>query len=97
MKIEYRHIYFNELPNHEFYCLNKRTRAVLGVVKWYPIWKQYCFFPECDIVFSQDCLADIQHFIGQLKENRLTTGIRNGLLFMLLFCLFIFWLWKGGF
>ena len=36
--------------------------AVLGIVKWYIPWRKYCFFPERNCVFEQDCLRDIAEF-----------------------------------
>jgi len=52
-------------------CLT-RHGDILGRVKWFPGWRQYCFFPSEDIstVFSAGCLADIQAFIGELMAER---------------------------
>lgn len=38
----------------------------LGLVKWYPGWRRYCFFPAPNTIFEQDCLRDIAQFC----ENR---------------------------
>jgi hypothetical protein len=57
-----------EKPKTKVYgVFNKRADAVIGVVKWYPHWRQYCFFPEPDTVFSVGCMNDINDFI---KGNR---------------------------
>ena len=76
MKTSYKFIAFEEVyqPNRKtktYFCMNKRSSTVLGVVKWYGHWRQYCYFSEPNIVYSADCLADIQHFIGQLKTERI--------------------------
>ena len=42
----------------------------LGVVKWYAPWRQYCFFPDRDTVFSPGCIADIIQFIKELMDER---------------------------
>lgn len=33
--------------------------TLLGVVKWFPPWRQYAFFPEPGTLFEQDCLRSI--------------------------------------
>lgn len=52
-------------------CLNKAVGIPLGTIAWYGPWRQYCFCPEAECVFSSGCLADIQHFMGWLRENKL--------------------------
>lgn len=47
--------------------LNNRSGGLLGFVKWYPAWRQYCFYPEPDCVFNTGCLADTVAFIGKLR------------------------------
>lgn len=37
--------------------------AVLGYVKWYGAWRQYCFFPEPECIFNTGCLAEITTFM----------------------------------
>jgi hypothetical protein len=51
-------------------CRNKRTKDVLGVVKWYSAWRQYCFFPTCPAVYNNSCLSDISDFLTQLNKER---------------------------
>lgn len=48
-------------------CRNNEGGAELGMVEWYPAWKQYCYFPTVQAVYSAGCLKDIQDFIGSLK------------------------------
>jgi hypothetical protein len=36
-------------PNTKVWrVLNKRHGTLLGYVKWYALWRQYCFFPKID-------------------------------------------------
>lgn len=56
-------------------CKNAKSGNVLGLVKWYGPWRQYCYFPVVQAVYSDGCLNDITHFIGQLKGERRETGI----------------------
>lgn len=47
----------------------------LGIIQWYPPWRQYCFFPYTDferggLIFSSGCLQQIREFIGQLMVEQ---------------------------
>lgn len=42
----------------------------LGVVSWYGPWRQYCFSPDNDTVFSLGCMNDIILFIKELMDER---------------------------
>jgi hypothetical protein len=35
---------------------------VLGKIAWFSRWRQYCFLPFTDTVYSPDCLRDIADF-----------------------------------
>lgn len=54
-------------------CENNKHGYRLGVVKWYPGWRQYCYFSNPDVIYSKGCIDDIANFIQQLTEDR-----RNG-------------------
>ena len=71
-KTRYKFIHFvmvKQNPKTEIYaCRNNSSNDELGVVRWYPAWRQYCFFPVFgDLVFNAGCLDDITHFIKQMK------------------------------
>lgn len=75
MKTEYEYISFNEVDNpgkktSVWCCLNKRSETVLGYIRWYSAWRQYCYFPALATLYSQGCLKDIIDFINQLMEER---------------------------
>ena len=42
----------------------------LGTIRWYGPWRQYCFFPEPDTVWSAGCLADVQTAIARIAQRR---------------------------
>ena len=43
--------------------LNKKLGDVMGMVFWYPPWRQFvCRFKD-DCIWSADCLKDVQEFI----------------------------------
>lgn len=71
MKTEYQYLLFKEAPfkgkTKKFSCLTKNGGVELGIIKWYPGWRQYCYFPIVQAVYSKGCLSDIKDFINQLK------------------------------
>jgi hypothetical protein len=82
METNFRYIRFIELQRKEktsvYGCLNIKSGGELGRVKWYPAWRQYCYFPTARAVYSSGCLADIAEFIDQLmgQEGKHETGGR---------------------
>jgi hypothetical protein len=50
--------------------LNKNFNISLGIIKWNGKWRQYCFYPESERVFSIGCMQDISKFIIKLREER---------------------------
>ena len=50
--------------------LSKAYGDILGIIKWYPNWRQYCFFPEDATVWSKGCLEEINDFIEEIMEKR---------------------------
>lgn len=75
MKTEYRYIGFDDISpkarrTRLYLCKNRRHNAALGIVQWNAPWRQYVFEPNECCIFSADCLADIQDFIGQLMAER---------------------------
>ena len=50
--------------------LNRKSKDVIGHIKWYPQWRQYCFFTEPDIVLSMSCLREIIKFTEDHKDDR---------------------------
>lgn len=80
MKTEYEYINFTEKESQAnrktkiWSCKNNKTEDELGIVKWLSGWRQYCYFPTCQAVYSKGCLQDIVSFINQInQERRLTT------------------------
>ncbi|MCE5227911.1 MAG: hypothetical protein LLG05_18885 [Porphyromonadaceae bacterium] len=74
MKLEYQYLSFIEVSNPKgktriFECRNKNSQTVLGMVKWYGAWRQYCYSPTVQAVYSAGCLDDMSDFIKQLKDS----------------------------
>jgi len=43
----------------------------LGKIKWYGMWRQYCFHPEQNTVFNSQCLMDIIAYVSELNLNHI--------------------------
>jgi hypothetical protein len=74
MKLAYPYIEFEFIERKTktmvYRCLNKNSGEELGVIKWYPPWRQYCFLTSCLVVLSKGCMEDINDFITQLIAER---------------------------
>lgn len=75
MKTEYQYIRFDDYTNpnqdiRRYFCVNKRADRPIGEIRWYGPWRQYCFVPFIDTIYSAGCLRDIADFIGQLMADR---------------------------
>lgn len=73
MQTEFEYLVFTQVQTTgkkttTWECRNKKSQVVLGLVKWYGPWQQYCYFPVVQAVYSKGCLQDIAHFIGQLRR-----------------------------
>lgn len=43
---------------------------LLGKIKWYGAWRQYCFFPEPGCLFNVGCLETITRNVDVLNKQR---------------------------
>ncbi len=50
--------------------LSKPSGFILGHIRWYPAWRQYCFYPSPNCVFNVGCMGDLIAFIGDLMTER---------------------------
>lgn len=50
--------------------ISKSSQFILGKVKWYGPWRQYCFFPSPNCVFNRTCMDDIKKLMGELMAKR---------------------------
>lgn len=48
----------------------KSSGECLGIIEWYRPWRQYCFFPSPNTVFSRDCNESINRRIQELMDTR---------------------------
>lgn len=62
---------------------NKDHGTELGIVKWHPSWRQYCFYThpvdgDVDgIVLSAGCMSDLQGFLDKINKEHRMEGKRK--------------------
>lgn len=42
---------------------------ILGVIKWYGAWRQFCFFPQPETLWSVGCLHDVQQAMASITAR----------------------------
>lgn len=47
---------------------------LLGLIEWYPDWKQFVFVPEYGALFSCDCMRELATFCERLTRGRRRVG-----------------------
>jgi hypothetical protein len=58
-------------PKTDVYdVISRRHGDVLGQIKWYALWRQYCFFPADSTVWNRGCLQHVQEFLLALMVAR---------------------------
>jgi len=55
---------FNGKPIYRI--TNNRSKAELGIIYYYPTWKEYVFLANQGCVFNNSCLADVLDFINEV-------------------------------
>lgn len=75
MKTVYKYIIFklhetDGYAEHEtWFCVNKKSRALLGSAIYYKPWRQWVMEFENTCIFNNTCLNDISHFLIQLNKQ----------------------------
>lgn len=49
--------------------IGTRSLALLGLVKWYTAWRQYCFSPSAWTIFNRECLLDLTTFLEKINKE----------------------------
>lgn len=69
-----KYLEFKQVPyegkTKRFEIISKSQSVDLGIIKWNSNWRQYCFYPSDQTLWSRDCLKDIQDFLNNLMEER---------------------------
>ena len=61
---------YNKPKTEVWDVLTKGSNYLLGEIKYYARWRQYCFFPKDKPVFSVGCMQDIINFTKELTKNK---------------------------
>lgn len=72
IKSIYEYLHFvktEDKPKTSVWSCRTRTDVELGEVKWFTSWRQYCYFPLTQAVYSNGCLKDIADFLEQLNKK----------------------------
>lgn len=71
IKTDYQFLHFmisQEKTKTSVWSCFTRHGDELGTVKWYGAWRQYCYFPTQQAVYSAGCMDDIADFCRQLNQ-----------------------------
>lgn len=49
---------------------SKRSGDLLGFIRWYGPWRQFCFWPQSATIFNTGCMDDIKAVIAELHAER---------------------------
>lgn len=52
----------------QFNIFQKGTDYSLGIIKWFPNWRSYCYFPTGNTVFDSGCLEMILSWVNTANE-----------------------------
>jgi len=73
---ETQYLFFEEHPTKTktkyITVVNRNSEDIIGEIKWYAPWRQYCFFPEFDTVWNMTCMDDVKEVIQKLMKDRKT-------------------------
>src|SRR4030042_2753583 len=61
-------VWYESKPSTGVWLLYSKSAEGLGFIKWYAPWRQYCFFPEPETIWSKGCLKEINKYITQLMD-----------------------------
>jgi hypothetical protein len=45
---------------------SRSSGDLLGEIRWFGRWRQYCFYPEPNTIFNRGCMADIIAYVEGL-------------------------------
>lgn len=81
MELKYKYIHFVKTEGKPktsvWECRNNSSGHELGVVKWNSGWRQYCYFPTVQAVYSSGCLNNISEFISTIMQERAKEELRK--------------------
>lgn len=72
---ETKYLRFNKISSihkktYIIHIINISSNRIIGIIKWYTAWRQYCFYPYPDTIWNKDCLESVNEVIISLMEER---------------------------
>ena len=52
-----------------YYVHNRKSNGLLGHIRWYSPWRQYCFLPIASTIWSDGCLEDIHDALKRIAGD----------------------------
>lgn len=49
--------------------ISKRSNSSLGIVKYHPAWRCYCFSPSESTLFNATCLFNMVNFLNKINTK----------------------------
>jgi hypothetical protein len=78
---ETQYLRFVEFPKREktriIAVMNIHHEQIIGMIKWFGRWRQYCFFPSTETVWNINCLNDVNSVITMLADERKKKNIKS--------------------
>ena len=50
--------------------INKHHKEIIGEIRWFSRWRQYCFYPYMNTIWNFNCLNDVNSVITELMTER---------------------------
>lgn len=54
----------------KYRIISMNSGETLGIIKWFPNWRKYVFFPESRTIFDNKCLNEITQYLETLMTER---------------------------
>lgn len=68
------HLQFSDVPfegkTRKISVSNSQNGVLIGMIKFYPQWRKYVFYPETYTLFDVDCLTEITQMLEYLMNER---------------------------
>lgn len=74
-KITYKSNYFyiteEILPNRKtpIYNIINNNNLKIGQIRWYGPWRKFCFYPDSDTIWDNNCLQDVLNIINDYNSK----------------------------
>jgi hypothetical protein len=57
-------------PDGAVAVLSRRGGELLGVISWYPRWREHVFEAKPDTVWSNGCLCEVENKVSAMNAER---------------------------